>query len=149
MPPVLHLPEDHNLEDHNPEDRHNPEDYDSSSAPQSFSLGTPSPERKYCVVLVTAPSEAVAVALAHALVQQQWAACVSLAPITSVYTWQGQIQQEPEWQLLIKTQQAHYAALEQQIQRLHPYEVPEIIALPIIAGAANYLHWLGEQTQQP
>jgi periplasmic divalent cation tolerance protein len=97
------------------------------------------------VVLVTASSQAEAERIAQALVQQKLAACVSITPITSIYTWQGQIHQEPEWQLLIKTQQDRYPALEQLVQSLHSYEVPELIALPIVAGATNYLQWLGEQ----
>jgi periplasmic divalent cation tolerance protein len=100
---------------------------------------------EYCVVLVTTGSEAEAVTLAQALVQQKLAACVSFAPITSVYTWQNQVHQASEWQLLIKTKQELYPALEQLIQQIHSYEVPEIIALPIVVGASNYLQWLGEQ----
>jgi periplasmic divalent cation tolerance protein len=99
----------------------------------------------YCVVLVTTGSEAEAVTLAQTLVQQKLAACVSFAPITSVYTWQNQAHQSSEWQLLIKTKQELYPALEQLIQQIHSYEVPEIIALPIVVGAPNYLQWLGEQ----
>jgi periplasmic divalent cation tolerance protein len=102
---------------------------------------------KYCVVLVAASSQAEAERIAQALVQQNLAACVSITPITSIYTWQGQVHQDPEWQLLIKTQQDCYPALEQLVQRLHSYEVPELIALPIVAGATNYLQWLGEQVE--
>lgn len=116
-----------------------------ATAPDSLENLLDKDPGEYCVVLVTTGSEAEAVTLAQTLVQQKLAACVSFTPITSIYTWQNQVHQSSEWQLLIKTQQALYPALEQLIQQIHSYEVPEIIALPIVAGAPNYLQWLGEQ----
>jgi periplasmic divalent cation tolerance protein len=114
----------------------------ASLAPEEPSAGS---VPGYCVVLVTAASEAEATTIAQALVQQKLAACVSLTPITSIYTWQNQLHQEPEWQLLIKTQLEYYPALEQIVQQLHSYEVPEIIALPIVAGSPSYLQWIAAQ----
>ncbi|MGB8702608.1 MAG: divalent-cation tolerance protein CutA [Thermosynechococcaceae cyanobacterium] len=102
---------------------------------------SPSPN-EYCVVWVTASSQSEAQAIAHALVQEQLAACVSLMPITSIYTWQGQVQEEAEWQLVIKTQRTCFDPLQARIQSLHSYEVPEIIALPIQAGSSAYLDWI-------
>ncbi|MBW4552277.1 MAG: divalent-cation tolerance protein CutA [Aphanocapsa sp. GSE-SYN-MK-11-07L] len=99
------------------------------------------------VVLVTASSQIEAQAIARALVQEKLAACVSITAIESVYRWQEQLHQEPEWQLVIKTDLANYAGLEARIQTLHSYAVPEIIALPIVAGAQPYLAWIAEQTQ--
>jgi periplasmic divalent cation tolerance protein len=99
------------------------------------------------VVLVTASSQTEAQAIARALVQEKLAACVSITAIESVYRWQDQLHQEPEWQLVIKTDLAYYPALEARIQALHSYAVPEIIALPIVAGAQPYLAWIAEQTQ--
>ena len=90
--------------------------------------------KEYGLVLVTAGSEAEAVAIASALVETQLAACVSIAPIQSVY----------RWQLTIKTNLVLFPDLEAQIKELHSYEVPEIIALPLIAGSSAYLDWLGK-----
>jgi len=102
---------------------------------------------QFGLVLVTAPDQAQAQAIAQALVSAHLAACVSLMPITSIYTWQGAIQQEAEWQLVIKTDLRLFERLAAEIQAMHSYEVPEIIAIPIVAGAAAYLHWLVENTQ--
>lgn len=102
----------------------------------------------YGVVLVTAPSKAAAAAIAQALIQDKLAACVNILPVESLYIWQGQVQQEQEYQLLIKTHLVHYQALETRIRELHSYEVPEIIAVPILQGSAAYLHWIGETTGQ-
>ncbi len=96
------------------------------------------------VVLVTAASETEAENIAKCLVEHKLAACVSLSPIRSIYTWQGEIHSEPEWQLLIKTDLAKFAALKTKVQELHSYEVPEIIAIPIIAGSDAYLNWIGQ-----
>lgn len=102
---------------------------------------------QFGLVLVTAPDQAQAQAIAHTLVTAHLAACVSLMPITSVYTWQGAVQQDTEWQLVIKTDLRLFDRLVSTLQAMHSYEVPEIIAVPIVAGAAAYLHWLAESTQ--
>ncbi|MEO0539431.1 MAG: divalent-cation tolerance protein CutA [Cyanobacteria bacterium P01_A01_bin.105] len=97
------------------------------------------------VVLVTASSEAEAQQLAQALVTERLAACVSIVPIQSVYTWQGDLCNEIEYQLTIKTDLAHFSQLAQRIQALHSYDVPEIVALPIQQGTAAYLSWVRQQ----
>lgn len=99
----------------------------------------------YSLVLVTAVSQQEAEAIATSLVKLQLAACVSLMPIQSIYTWQGELHQDSEWQLLIKTNLAQSSTLEAKIRELHSYEVPEIIALPILAGSGAYLQWISEQ----
>lgn len=99
----------------------------------------------YGVVFVTASSEQEAQAIANALVEAKLAACVSLLPIHSIYTWQGQIHKEQEWQLLIKTDLSKFPILSAKICELHSYEVPEILAVPIVAGSQPYLKWIGEQ----
>lgn len=101
----------------------------------------------YGVVLVTAASQQEGKAIASALVKEKLAACVNLLPVHSVYTWQGEVQSEPEWQLLIKTDLTQFDRLEARISELHSYEVPEIIALPIVAGFSPYLNWIGESTK--
>ncbi|HEY9669648.1 MAG TPA: divalent-cation tolerance protein CutA, partial [Coleofasciculaceae cyanobacterium] len=102
----------------------------------------------YGVVLVTASSQAEGEAIANALVEAQLAACVTLIPVHSIYTWQGQVMKEQEWQMVIKTKLAQFPLLEQKIRELHSYEVPEIIALPIVAGSAPYLQWISESIKQ-
>jgi periplasmic divalent cation tolerance protein len=100
----------------------------------------------YGVVLVTASSQKEAEAIATALVETKLAACVSILPIHSIYTWKGEIHKDQEWQLLIKTDLGIFSVLEAKIrEELHSYEVPEIIALPIIAGSHPYLEWISEQ----
>ncbi|WP_017318775.1 divalent-cation tolerance protein CutA [Mastigocladopsis repens] len=99
----------------------------------------------YGVVLVTASSVEEAEAIANALVEAKLAACVNLLPIHSIYTWQGQIHKEQEWQLLIKTDLSKFLILEAKIRELHSYQVPEIIALPIFAGSQPYLQWISQQ----
>ncbi len=99
------------------------------------------------VVLVTTASQAEAEAIAHALVEAKLAACVNLLPIQSIYTWEGKVENASEYQLLIKTDLDQFLALEAKIRELHSYQVPEIIALPILAGSLPYLQWISEQTQ--
>jgi periplasmic divalent cation tolerance protein len=102
----------------------------------------------YGVVLVTASSQQEAEAIATSLVKSQLAACVNLVPIQSIYTWQGELHQDQEWQLLIKTDLAQFQTLEAKIRELHSYEVPEIIALPIVAGSHPYLNWISESVHK-
>lgn len=99
---------------------------------------------RYGIVWVTVASEAEGEAIASALLEAQLAACISMAQIKSIYRWQGKIENDTEWQLTIKTDLRQFSALEAKIQQLHSYEVPEIIALPIVAGSAAYLQWIGE-----
>ncbi|MEK9802215.1 MAG: divalent-cation tolerance protein CutA [Curvibacter sp.] len=99
-----------------------------------------------CVVQTTLPGEAQAAELARAIVQQRLGACVQLQAIRSFYVWQAQAHDEPEWLLSIKTRHALYPRLEAWLRAHHPYETPEIICLPITAGSAPYLAWVGAQT---
>jgi periplasmic divalent cation tolerance protein len=100
---------------------------------------------EFCLVLVTASSEAEATAIAQTLVQEKLAACVNLVPVHSIYIWQDQLQQEPEWQLIIKTTLKCFTALQERILELHSYEVPEILAIPVQSGFPSYLAWIGTQ----
>ena len=104
---------------------------------------------QYIIVLVTAPSQEEAGAIAHLLIEKKLAACVSMLPVTSVYTWDGQVQQDQEWQLIVKTTQSHFPQLATQVQQIHSYEVPELIALPILDGSQPYLNWIAAQVQSP
>jgi periplasmic divalent cation tolerance protein len=97
-------------------------------------------------VLTTLPNREAAQQLAHELVERRLAACVQVAgPITSTYRWQGQVETAEEFLCIIKTLHGHYALLEAAIRELHPYDVPEILAVPILAGHRAYLDWLGEE----
>ncbi|MGE5657070.1 MAG: divalent-cation tolerance protein CutA [Actinomycetota bacterium] len=104
-------------------------------------------EVNYGVVLVSAGSRAEAEAIAKSLVESQLAACVSITPIYSFYTWEGKLYSDDEWQLIIKTNLAQFEMLEEKVRELHSYEVPEIIALPIVAGSVPYLQWISEQVK--
>ena len=95
------------------------------------------------VVLVTAPSPDVGAALGRALVDERLAACVNVIPgLTSIYRWQGRREEASECLLLIKTDDTRYAELERRVLELHPYTVPEVLALPVERGAPAYMEWL-------
>lgn len=103
--------------------------------------------QQYQIVLSTCPDEATAQGIARALVEQKLAACVNILPaVQSVYFWKGDIQQDQELLLVIKSTGDQYNKIEQGIRALHPYELPEIIAVPITNGLEEYLKWL-EQPQ--
>lgn len=104
---------------------------------------------EYCVVLVTTPSQEQGKAIAKALVEAKLAACVTLIPVHSIYTWQGQVMDEQQWQMIIKTKLSEFSLLENKIRELHSDEVPEIISLPIVAGYAPYLQWILESVKTP
>jgi periplasmic divalent cation tolerance protein len=98
----------------------------------------------YGVVLVTVSSPSEAEAIATILIEEKLAACINIFPVQSIYQWQGNIQQESEFQLVIKTNLAKFSELSSRIQEIHSYAVPEIIALPIVSGAESYLGWLSD-----
>jgi periplasmic divalent cation tolerance protein len=103
----------------------------------------------YQIVFNTCPDAATARTIATALVERGLAACVNIVPgVESVYQWKGQIENSSELLLIIKTRSECYAALEQAIQALHPYELPEIIALPLAAGLPAYLEWIDSSLKQ-
>ena len=99
------------------------------------------------LVLTNLPDRAAAERLADALIEKRVAACVNiLAPCRSVYRWQGAVQRDDEHPMLIKTTEERYAALESAIRAGHPYELPEIIALPVERGLPAYLEWVAAET---
>ena len=99
------------------------------------------------LVLTNLPDRATAELLADALIEQQVAACVNiLAPCRSVYRWKGAVQRDEEHPMLIKTTAERYPALEQALRARHPYELPEIIAVPIERGLPAYLEWVATET---
>ena len=99
------------------------------------------------LVLTNMPDRAAAEKLADALIDKRVAACVNiLAPCRSVYRWQGAVQHDEEHPVLIKTTPESYAALETAIREAHPYELPEIVAVPIERGLPAYLAWVVAET---
>ena len=88
--------------------------------------------------------------IARSLVEMRLAACVQIAgPVTSIYRWKGAIETAGEWLCLIKSRAECYGAIEQAIRSLHPYETPEILALPLVAGSGDYLAWLRGELAAP
>ena len=102
----------------------------------------------HLLILSTCPDAATAQIIADQLVDRQLAACVNILPgLTSVYQWQGKRESAQEHLLLIKTTNEAYQKLEQTISELHPYELPEVIAVPIERGLDGYLQWIDQQTK--
>jgi periplasmic divalent cation tolerance protein len=96
-------------------------------------------------VLTTVGSEEDAERISVALVERRLAACVqTVGPIASRYRWRGEVETATEWQCLAKTEAGSYAEVEAAIRELHPYDEPEILATPIVAGSAGYLAWVSE-----
>ena len=99
------------------------------------------------LVLTNLPDRESAMKLARGLVEGRLAACVNvLSGCASVYRWQGAIEEAEEVPVLIKTRAARYADLEAAIRGLHPYELPEIIAVPVVRGLPGYLQWVADET---
>jgi len=100
------------------------------------------------VVLITAPNEEVAATIAHDVLNSRLAACVNIIRgVRSIYLWQGKVEDEGEVLMVVKTRKELFRDLEERVKGLHPYTVPEIIALPIVAGSEGYLGWLSEETR--
>ena len=100
------------------------------------------------LVLTNLPDRAAAERLADLVVERKLAACVNiLAPCRSVYRWKGAVQHDEEHPVLVKTTQERYGALEQALREGHPYELPEIIAVPIERGLPAYLDWVAAETK--
>ncbi|HEY5604618.1 MAG TPA: divalent-cation tolerance protein CutA [Gammaproteobacteria bacterium] len=100
---------------------------------------------QYCIVLSTCPSQEVAESIAMSLVEKKLAACVNIVPgLISVYAWQGNIEKSQEHLLLAKTRISAYPAVESAILDRHPYELPEIISIPVNTGLAHYLSWIDD-----
>lgn len=94
-------------------------------------------------VLVTVPSAPIAARIGTALVKERLAACVNVVPgVRSIYVWQGKVCDDRELMLVVKTTRARYPELERRVKSLHPYKVPEVIALPVKRGSAAYLAWV-------
>jgi periplasmic divalent cation tolerance protein len=100
------------------------------------------------VVLSACDSEAQAAQVARGLVDKRLAACVNIIPgARSIYRWKGAIEDSPEWLLVIKSRRGLFPALREEIQKLHTYEVPEAIAMPVVEGSESYLAWLDRELE--
>ncbi len=98
------------------------------------------------IVFCTCSTEEEAKTIAQALVEERLAACVNIAGhVTSIYRWDGKIESAAEWLLIIKTISGQFSRLAERVKALHSYDVPEIVALPVVAGAEAYLQWIREQ----
>jgi periplasmic divalent cation tolerance protein len=102
---------------------------------------------EYVIVLTTLPADADGPAFARGIVSERLAACVNLlAPMESVYRWEGVVEQETERQVVIKTSRDRVVTLWERVRELHPYDVPEFLVLPIVDGNDAYLRWVAEST---
>jgi periplasmic divalent cation tolerance protein len=105
---------------------------------------------EYIQVFTTTASHEDAERIAGELVGQRLAACVQvLGPITSTYRWQGAVENSQEWLCLAKSRRELYEQIEKAIRSIHPYQVPEILAVAVVAGSADYLAWMNEQVAPP
>lgn len=103
----------------------------------------------YVTVLTTTATEREAESIAEALLSDRLAACVQIVEIRSRYVWEGEVKHEPEQLLLIKSRVDLFEIVRGRIRAMHSYDTPEIVALPIVAGDADYLAWLGGVTSSP
>ncbi|HKY59807.1 MAG TPA: divalent-cation tolerance protein CutA [Gemmatimonadota bacterium] len=105
------------------------------------------PGPSVCVALTTCPDEGTARRIAAALVDERLAACVNIVPdLTSIYRWEGAVETAPECLLIVKTRRELLEDLRRRLAALHPYEIPELVALPVEGGSPTYLKWVVEET---
>lgn len=101
-------------------------------------------KKKFIQVFTTADKKELTERIANTLVEQKLAQCAQIVGhIKSIYRWKGKIEKADEWLCIIKCEEKNYKKVELEIKKIHTYEVPEIIAIPIIAGSKDYLKWLG------
>jgi periplasmic divalent cation tolerance protein len=104
-------------------------------------------ESTHCMAVTTIDSVDAAQRLARGVVEARVGACAQIVgPITSVYRWKGEVRSDPEWQVWIKTTTARLDELAEHLRANHPYDVPELVATPIIGGSPSYLKWVTQET---
>ena len=102
----------------------------------------------YCLIFISFPDQKTAEKIAKTLVDNQWAACIHiLSPITSIYRWKNNTETATETQIQIKTKTHHIQTISDHIKTHHPYDVPELISIPITAGLPDYLRWIDDSLQ--
>lgn len=105
-------------------------------------------QNNFYVVLSTCPDDPTAAGIARSLVEASLVACVNIVPgIRSIYRWQGSVEDDPEVLMILKTTGDRLDAVRARILELHPYEVPEVLALPVVDGHHDYLSWVAEATR--
>jgi periplasmic divalent cation tolerance protein len=105
--------------------------------------------KPYLMIFCTVPDPITAKKISRILVEEKLAACCNIVPgLNSIYRWENKIQDETELLLIIKTRQELFSELEQRVKNLHPYAVPEIIAMPILRGNIDYLKWMDENVKK-
>ncbi len=102
----------------------------------------------YSIVLATVPSKEVGVQLARELVDRKMAACVNILPATSVYRWEGKVREDEEHLMVIKTRRTFVDDIRDLFDEQHPYDLPEVIALEVEDGSADYLNWIKGETDR-
>lgn len=111
--------------------------------------GRHTPLIKYIQVLTTAGTKEDAQKIAQSLVEKRLAGCVQVVgPIASTYWWEGSLENAEEWLCIIKSRKDLYKELEKAIQQIHPYRVPEILAIPVVDGSQSYLEWLDGEVKK-
>lgn len=100
-----------------------------------------------CVVMITTPDQALAARIADMLIERRLGACVQVTDIRSTYRWSSEVHHEDEVLMLVKTRTALIDQLVSQVRDMHVYDAPEIVALPIIGGSPDYLHWMDAETR--
>jgi len=104
---------------------------------------------EFIQVVTTTETKDQAQRIAQAVVEKRLAACAQIVgPISSTYWWKGKVESAAEWMCLMKTRNDLFADLERAIREIHPYEVPEIVAVPIVAGSASYMNWLDNELKK-
>ena len=104
---------------------------------------------EYIVVFITVPNLEVGEKIGNTLVEEKLAVCVNItSEIKSVYFWKGKIEEDKEYLLIVKTRKDKFKSLEKRVKEIHPYEVPEIIAMPIVLGSKDYLSWIDETLER-
>ncbi|WP_308369441.1 MULTISPECIES: divalent-cation tolerance protein CutA [unclassified Streptomyces] len=111
--------------------------------------GAPAPAGPVLAVLTTVDSPEAARELARDAVETRLAACAQVSgPVTSLYRWKDAVRTDQEWQVLLKTTEAAYPALEARLIARHPYDTPEVIATPVVRGSADYLAWVAAEVAE-
>lgn len=102
---------------------------------------------EFLQVVTTTETKEQAQRIAHAVVEKRLAACAQIVgPISSIYWWKEKVESAHEWMCVMKTRKELFDVLERAVREIHPYEIPEIVAIPIVAGSENYLEWLKSVT---
>lgn len=104
--------------------------------------------KQYIEILTTTPDKKEAHKISEQIINERLAGCVQISAVESIYRWKGAVQKENEYLCRIKTVQANYGRIESLIKKIHSYEVPEIVSVPVLSGSNEYLEWLDSTVEQ-